>query len=176
MNMMCLHDWHQRSGAVYMTSGVGYGKSKLSAFDAAEIDANILCANAVRVSSFIPPNWHIFNSKTPLLTLTDSGVFLPMAYAHAVANDIKVAAAMAIGINADGTKASIIAEHADINSTRDESLNISEIALEEAFANRSWRIDRVEKIGAEAVAKKGLFACALVAAVFVIDHCGHTEP
>ncbi len=176
MEKICLHNWHQRSGTVYMTSGVGYGQSELSAFDAAEIDANIVCANAVRVSSFIPPNWHIVNSKEHLLRLTDSGVFLPMAYAHAVSNNAKVAAGMAIGVNADSTRASIIGEHAGIDSTREESVNVSEISLKEAFANRSWSIKRVEKVGVEAETREDMFACALVAAVFVIDHCERTEP
>ena len=165
-----MYNWHQRSGTVYMTSGIGYGNSELSAFDAAEIDANIVCANAVKVSSFIPPTWHIINSEDHLSRLTDYGVFLPMAYAHAVSNNTTVAATMAIGVNADGTKASIIAEHADINFSREESLYVSEITLKEAFANRSWRIDRLEEIGVEAKAKENLFACALVAAVFIIDH------
>ena len=74
---MWMHNWHKRFGTVYMTSGVGYGKSELSAFDAAEIDANIVCANAVKVSSFIPPTWRIVNSKDDLLRLTDYGALLP---------------------------------------------------------------------------------------------------
>ncbi len=135
-----MHNWHRISGTVYITSGVGYGKSELSSFDAAEIDANIVCANAVKVSSFIPPKWHIVNSKEHLLRLTDCGVFLPMAYTHAVSNNTKVAATLAIGVNADGTKASIIAEHAGSNVTREESLSVSETSLREAFANRSWRL------------------------------------
>ena len=176
MEKLCIQNGHQRSGTVYMTSGVGYGKSELSAFDAAEIDANIMCANAIRVSSFIPPNWHVVNSKKHLLRLTDSGVFLPMAYAHAVSNKSKVAAAMAIGVNADARKASIIGEYADVKSTREESVNESEISLREAFANRKWSINRVETTGVEGDAREGMFACALVAAVFFVDHFEHTGP
>lgn len=56
--------------------------------------------NVTTVYSFRP------NDNNLLLTLTDSGVFLLMAYVHTVSNDIKVAASIAIGINAEGNKAS----------------------------------------------------------------------
>jgi pyruvoyl-dependent arginine decarboxylase (PvlArgDC) len=49
-----MDNWHLSRGTAYLASGVGYGREKLSAFDAAELDVHIMAANAVKVSSFIP--------------------------------------------------------------------------------------------------------------------------
>jgi len=164
-----MYDWHNRKGKAYVTSGIGYGKTELSAFDAAELNANIVSTNAVKVSSFVPPNWQIVNNKEELGRFTDNGAFLPMAYAYAVSNNSSVAASMLIGVNKDTTKASIIVEHADVNVTTEQSLEQSEICIEEAFSSRSWDINRLEKVTAEANPKNGLHACALVAVVFIVD-------
>ena len=164
-----MYDWHKSPGRAYVTSGIGYGKTELSAFDAAELNANIMSTNAVKVSSFVPPNWQIINSKEELGRFTDNGAFLPMAYAHAVSNRDSVTASVLIGINKDTTKASIIVEHADVNVTTEQSLKQSEICLEEAFVSRGWEIDRLEKVAVEAVPRDGLYACVLVAVIFLID-------
>jgi pyruvoyl-dependent arginine decarboxylase len=164
-----MYDWHKRTGRAYVTSGIGYGKAELSAFDAAELDANIMSTNAVRVSSFVPPNWQIINSKEELGKFTDNGAFLPMAYAYAVSKTSSVVASLLIGINKDTTKASIIMEHADVNATRGQSIEQTEICIEEAFGSRGWEIDRLEKATVEADPRDSLHVCALVAVVFVID-------
>jgi len=164
-----MYDWHKTAGKAYVTSGIGYGKTELSAFDAAEINANIMSTNAVKVSSFIPPNWQIVNSKEEIGKFTDNGAFLPMAYAHAVSNERNVAASIVIGINKDTTKASIISEHADLNVTREQSLEQSTSCLEEVFGSRGWEIERVEKVAVEAVPRDSLYVCVLVAVVFLID-------
>jgi pyruvoyl-dependent arginine decarboxylase (PvlArgDC) len=49
-----MHSRHLTKGTAYLTSGIGYGRDKLSAFDVAELDANIITANTVQVLSFIP--------------------------------------------------------------------------------------------------------------------------
>lgn len=72
------------------------GKTELSAFDAAELDANIISTNAIKVSSFVSPHWKIINSKQKLKRFTDNGAFLPMACAFAVSNTSKVAASISI--------------------------------------------------------------------------------
>jgi arginine decarboxylase len=164
-----MYDWHKRTGRAYVTSGTGYGKTELSAFDAAELNANIISTNAVKVSSFVPPNWQIVKSKEELGRFTDDGAFLPMAYAYAVSNKGSVAASLLIGINKDTTKASIIVEHADVNVTTEQSLEQSEICIQEAFGSRGWEINRFEKLTVEAVSRDSLYACALVAVVFLVD-------
>jgi pyruvoyl-dependent arginine decarboxylase len=164
-----MYDWHKKTGTAFITSGIGYGKTELSAFDAAELDANIISTNAVRVSSFVPPGWRILNSKQALETFTGNGAFLPIAYAHAVSNSNRLAASLLIGINKDGTKPSIITEHADVDVRGEQSLEQSMIALEDAFASRDWQIERTEKVTLEAEPRDGLHACVLVAVVFVVD-------
>jgi arginine decarboxylase len=161
--------WHLSRGTAYLTFGVGYGREKLTAFDAAELDAHIVAANAVKVSSFIPPGWSISLTKAELPPLTDNGAFLPMAYAYGISNDVPVAASLAIGVNRDERQASIIMEHAEIAMSRELSLHISETNVQDAFAARGWTVDRLEKAAVEGRPKDGLYVCALVAVVFIVD-------
>lgn len=164
-----MHHWHLTPGHAYLTSGIGYGRSELSAFDAAELDADILAANAVKVTSFIPPYWQISHNKEALRTLSGNGVFLPMAYAYSVSNSSSVAASLAVGVNKDRHKPSIIMEHAGLDIGKAQSLNVAEIGIRDAFKARHWEIERVEKAAVEAPPKEGLYVCALVAVVFVVD-------
>jgi arginine decarboxylase len=162
-----MDNWLVSRGTAYLTSGVGYGREKLSAFDAAELNAHIVAANAVKVSSFIPPGWNLSLAKADLPPLTDNGAFLPMAYAYSISNDAPVAASLAIGVNRDERQASIIMEHAEVAMSRELSLHISETNVQDAFAARGWTIARLEKAAVEARPKGGLYVCALVAVVFI---------
>ena len=164
-----MYNWHLSSGNAYLTSGIGYGRAKLSAFDAAELNANILSTNAVKVSSFIPPGWRITHDKDALIKLTDNGAFLPIAYAYSISNHYSVAASLAIGVNKDPQKASIIMEHADLELTQEASLKESEICVQDAFKARNWEIERLDKIAISANPRDELYVCALVAVVFVVD-------
>ena len=166
---MPMYNWHRTTGRAYVTSGIGYARKRLSAFDAAELDANILSTNAVKVSSFVPPNWQIINSKEDLRRFTDNGVFLPMAYAYAVSNSRKIAASVVIGVNKDISKASIIMEHADLNFTREQSFKESEMGIQDAFTSRCWEIGRLEKVAVEATPRDSLYVCVLVAVLFFVD-------
>ena len=170
-----MYDWHKTTGKAYITSGIGFGKTELSAFDAAEIDANIISTNAVKVSSFVPPTWQIINNKEELRLYTDNGAFLPMAYAYAVSNRSNVAASLLVGINKDATKASIIVEHADVHVTGHDSLEQSMSGIEEVFGARGWEYDRLEKVAVEDAPRQGLYVCALVAVVFLIDQTNNKE-
>ncbi len=60
-------------------------------------------------------------------------------------------------------------EHADVNVTREQSIEQTEICIEEAFGSRGWEIDRIEKAAVEAAPRDSLHVCVLVAVVFVID-------
>jgi len=163
-----MHNWHLMKGTAYLTSGIGYGRERLAAFDAAELNANIIAANAVQVSSFIPPAWKISRDKNTLQQVTGAGVFLPIAYAYSAANDRPVAASLAIGVNQNPQQASIIMEHAGVGMTREEALGISKINVQDAFEARHWLIDRFETVATGAAPKDGLYVCALVAVVFIV--------
>lgn len=164
-----MYNWHFAPGAAYLTSGIGFGRTTLSAFDAAELNAGILATNAVKVSSFIPPGWRIVHDERALRKFTDKGVFLPMAYAYSVSNRCSVAASLVVGVNKAPQKASIITEHAGQDITGEESCHESETSLQDAFKARLWEVERLEKLVAAAKPKDGLYVCALVAAVFLTD-------
>ncbi len=171
-----MHNWNKKSGRAYVTSGIGYGKTKLAAFDRAELNANIISTNAIKVSSFIPPNWEIIKDSKGLKKLSDRGVFLPMAYAFEISKDEKVSASVIIGINKDKSKASIIAEHAYVGISKEESLKDSESCLKETFLFRNWQLDRMEKIAVEAEPKDGFYVCALVAVLFFPNEIWRRPP
>lgn len=162
-----MFDWHRAAGTAYLTSGIGYGRAELSAFDAAELDANIRAANAVKASSFVPPGWRIVNGKAGLEAFTDRGVFLPMAYAYAASRGRNVAASVAIGVNKDATRASIIMEHAGEDRTASQSLALSTGCVQEAFAARGWEPGRIEEVAVAGAPRDGRYVCVLVAVVFV---------
>jgi pyruvoyl-dependent arginine decarboxylase (PvlArgDC) len=90
-----------------------------------------------------------------------------MAYAYSVSNDCSVAASLVIGVNKVPQMPSIIMEHAGCAITREESLLESEINVHDAFKARNWTFDRLEKIAIDAHPRDGLYACALVAVVFI---------
>lgn len=169
-----MYDWHKKTGKAFLTSGIGYGKTELSAFDAAERDANIVAANAIKASSFIPPHWQIVDSKEQLASHTDNGVFLPMAYAFAASNTHNVAASLLVGINRNKSEASIIIEHGDVNFTKQRSLEKSMVCLEDIYRSRGWAFASVEQIAVEGAPRQNQYVCALVAAVLLVDHPGKT--
>ncbi len=159
----------KKTGKAYITSGVGCGKTRLAAFDKAELDACIISTNAIKVSSFVPPNWEIVDDRQTLKTITDAGAFLPMAYAFETSKDKNVSASVIIGLNKDKSKASIITEHAEVGTNKERSLRDSESSLKQAFEFRNWELDNIVKVAVEAEPKNGLYACALVAVLFFPD-------
>ncbi len=161
-----MHSWHTRKGTVFVTSGVGYGKTSLSAFDAAELDAKIHATNAIRVTSFVPPHWSISKQQDRLATMSGKGAFLPMAYQYAISVKESVAACLVIGINADLEQASIIMEHAETGMEPEALQQIAQESVCEVFRFRGWTIADFVKSEAFGKPKDGLFVCALVAALY----------
>ncbi|MGR8933109.1 MAG: pyruvoyl-dependent arginine decarboxylase [Gammaproteobacteria bacterium] len=161
--------WHLTPGYACLTSGIGYGRTELAAFDAAELDANILAANAVKVTSFIPPYWHISRQSEVLRQHTGKGVFLPMAFAYQASDCSSIAAALAIGVNHDRRQPSIIMEYAGLGIVKEQALQETEIGVREAFKARHWAMERMETVVVEATPKDQLYACVLVAVVFIVD-------
>lgn len=51
---------------IYITTGVGFGKTPLSAFDGALMDAGVMNFNLVVLSSVIPPSTEIVHEKMPV--------------------------------------------------------------------------------------------------------------
>jgi arginine decarboxylase len=51
---------------IYLTTGVGYGKNPLSAFDGALADAGVMNFNLIVLSSVIPPATEVVHEKMPV--------------------------------------------------------------------------------------------------------------
>jgi arginine decarboxylase len=51
---------------IYLTTGVGYGKTPLSAFDGALADAGVMNFNLIVLSSVIPPATEVVHEKMPV--------------------------------------------------------------------------------------------------------------
>lgn len=164
--ILIMREWHKKSGKAYLTYGVGYGKTELAAFDAAELDAGIMATNAIRVTSFVPPNWEIISDKDAIKKLTGQGRFLPMAYAFAASKNEVVSAALAIAVNKNNNEASIITEHAEKGIGKGACLATTVECVQETFKFRNWEYAKIEKAATEAAPRDGLYACALVAVLF----------
>lgn len=162
-----MHSWHRNGGTVFVTAGTGYGKTALSAFDAAELNAKILATNAIRVTSFVPPGWTIVRDGTALAAASGDGAFLPMAYQYAVSHTERVAACLMIGVNADHHRASIVMEHAETGIDPQTLRSTAKESVEEVFHARGWKIADFVVADAYGEPRDGLFVCALVAAIYV---------
>lgn len=162
-----MHTWHRNGGTVFVTAGMGYGKTALSAFDAAELDAKILATNAIRVTSFVPPGWTIVRDGAALAAASADGAFLPMAYQYAVSRTERVAACLMIGVNADRHRASIVMEHAETAIDPQMLQDTAKESVEEVFRARKWKIADIVMADAHGEPRDGLYVCALVAAIYV---------
>lgn len=163
---LMMHDWNKVTGTAYVTAGVGYGKTPLAAFDAAEVAAKITATNAIRVTSFVPPGWTIVTDTHRLETLSDKGAFLPMAYQFECSDSQKVAASLVIGRNADDKQASIIMEHAQAGIDPDALRAIARDSVTEVFATRDWKIKEYVEIAVGGAPKDGLYVGVIVAVLF----------
>lgn len=161
-----MHDWNKVTGTAYVTAGVGYGKTPLAAFDAAEVAAKIVATNAIRVTSFVPPGWRISMNTDRLETLSDKGAFLPMAYQFECSDSRKVAASLVIGRNANDAQASIIMEHAQVGIDPDALQTIARDSVKEVFDGRGWEIKEYIDIAVGGEPKEGFYVGAIVAALF----------
>ncbi len=161
-----MHNWNKVTGTAYITAGVGYGKTPLAAFDAAEVSAKIIATNAIRVTSFVPPGWNIVSDTTDLAGLSDKGAFLPMAYQFECSDTQSVAASLVIGRNADDKQASIIMEHAQLGIEPEALRAIAHDSVTEVFDGRGWKIKEYVEIAVGGKPKDGMFVGAIVAVLF----------
>jgi len=114
----------------FITAASAEGKTKLTAFDTALLNANIGNVNLLRVSSILPPGAEF----TPGLTIP-AGSLVPVAYGSIV-SDIpgdKIAAAVGIGISEDSF--GVIMEFSG-RCGKDEAEEMIRKMVTEAFATR----------------------------------------
>ena len=158
---------HERKGVAVVTVGKGMGSNHLSAFDNAELSANILALNAVKFSSFIPPGWVISTDKFLLSEHTHSGKCLPMAYEFAHSTTNVVSAVVVVGVPKNKTKPCIIMEYSSKKLTKEELVEKAIEGVREVFSFRGWELEKIVTKAVEVVPKKNQYACALAAVVFI---------
>ena len=165
---------HEKEGTAIITAGIGYGKSRLDAFDRAELDANINAVNAVKFSSFIPPKWEISFDKE-ILDKNMCGRCLPMAYEYKSSATGLSAAAISVGVPKDKEKPCIVMEHTSSNLTAKELEKETEKSVREVFRFRKWALKKTLSKSVEILPKKNKFGCALVAVVYLPEKIYHAN-
>ncbi len=119
--------------------GKGEGKSKLTAFDAALLDAGIGNTNLLRVSSVLPPRCEL--REKPELSF---GMLLPVAYGTISSNQKgqRISAAIGVGIPEDPDCFGMIMEFSGTCSA-EEAASAVEAMVREAFEMRGIRLREV---------------------------------
>ncbi|MEW6242872.1 MAG: arginine decarboxylase, pyruvoyl-dependent [Bacillota bacterium] len=147
-------------GKYTLVAGVGEGEKKLTAFDAALLDAGIGNYNLIKVSSILPPG-----AKRMSELDVPPGALLPAAFGTIV-SDIKgerLAAAVGVGVSKDSF--GMIMEYASVCSKEEAVAKVKQM-VEEAFANRGMEIQELWTMGAEHVVDR---VGAVIAAVALWD-------
>jgi len=123
-----------------LSVGKGEGKEKLTAFDAALLDAGIGNMNLLRVSSVLPPRCvYVGDLDMPL------GSLLPIAYGS-ITSDVPgetIAAAIGVGIPDDPDSFGMIMEFSGFCKA-DEAAQRVESMVVEAFDMRSLKLKEVK--------------------------------
>ncbi|NLU42938.1 MAG: arginine decarboxylase, pyruvoyl-dependent [Firmicutes bacterium] len=133
-----------------IVAGHSEGKTKLTAFDKALLDAGIGNLNLLKVSSILPPNAECVEKlEIPPGSLT------PTAYGSFVSDVSDQLIAAAVGVGFSKSDYGVIMEFGGICSKQDAEDKIRQM-VEEAFETRGLELDkvmikgvehRVEKIG-----------------------------
>jgi arginine decarboxylase len=153
---------------VFITSGVGWGETSLTAFDKALLDAGIGDLNLIRVTSIVPPGAKVTELKqTDVPLFLKAGMLAPTVYSSITSEtaDKVISSALAIGVPRDRERCGVIFE-----ATRaDTAENVRQIALnmvEEALKERGLEADNIFAVSAETTVTEGV-GCALCAALML---------
>lgn len=127
-------------GKYALAVGKGEGGKKLTAFDAALLDAGIGNMNLLRVSSVLPPGC-VFESEVeqPL------GALLPVAYGS-ITSDVKgetISAAIGVGVPENPDDSGMIMEFSGFCEADEAARNVEEM-VREAFEMRQVKLKEVK--------------------------------
>ena len=160
-------------GIVYPFASLGYGISKLDAFDDAEVRAGIEALNAIRYTSFVPVGprgrWKI-EDNPGLLKVIRRGDALPMPFEAVYSPSDYVSAAIAIGLNEDPMKPGLIMEYAQIDISEEYLEGLAVKSLKRAFERREhlgWKLDKIVTKRMGGNTKHNLVSCAFAGAIFI---------
>ena len=128
-----------RGPTIYVSHGPGTGRTELSAFDAALVDAGVGDFNLVRLSSVVPPGTRVVEVDRLEQGYGDHGDLLYCVYAeaHAVMPGHEAWAGVAWSLRDDGSGAGLFVEH-EAPSHEQLELDLT-LSLEDLSATRGHR-------------------------------------
>ena len=150
---------------IYITEGVGSGRTEKSAFDAALFDAGVANYNILELSSVIPDGSRIIVEKINRNAVSEHGHKLYAVLAHQTAGVRGEGAYAGIGwVKDERTDGGLFVEHH--GKTEDEVGNLIRFSLEDMVQYR--KTHKFGPIGSKIAGTKcdGDYACALVCAYY----------
>lgn len=140
-----------------ITAGAAEGKTKLTAFDNALLNAGIGNVNLVRISSILPPG--ALQDQDLVLPI---GSLVPTAYGSIACDEPGTQIAAAVGVGLSRDTFGVIMEYSGKCSKKEAEEKVL-MMLEESFAGRGLELVRTEVCSVEHTVKK--IGCALAAVV-----------
>jgi len=137
-----------------LAAAASVGRTRLTAFDRALLDAGVGNMNLIRVSSVLPPG-AVYRAALD----TPPGTLLPIAYGTISSAVAGRTIAAAVGVGVARSSFGMIMEFSGECSRAEAERAVREM-VEEAFANRSLGLDEVKVVGAEITVPEGGVACA----------------
>jgi len=145
-------------GKVTLVSGFGVGKTDLTAFDKALLQAGVGNLNLIRVSSILPPGVRLIDRLD-----IPPGSLTPAAYGSIVSDQVGTLIAAAIGVGLARSSSGMIMEYSGTCGL-DKAEGLVRTMIEEAFAARGLELVEVRVKGAEAQVQEhtSVFAGAIL--------------
>jgi len=148
----------KRPRAISVVAGSGEGRTELTAFDRALMDAGIANLNFLRVTSILPAG----TAVVPVPAL-EPGTLTPAVYARIASHTPgeRIAAAVGVGVSPDAY--GVIMEYSH-SGTGENAEGIVRSMVEEAMALRDLPLERVVVAVKEHVVQR--IGCVVAAVVF----------
>ena len=148
----------ERPSAVSVVAGSGEGRTELTAFDRALMDAGIANLNFIRVTSILPAGVRM----VPVPSFAPGGL-TPAVYARIVSHTPGERIAAAVGLGLSKHSYGVIMEY-EHPGAADNAEAIVRGMVEEAMAVRDLPIDNIIVAAKDHVVQR--IGCAIAAAVF----------
>ncbi len=144
--------------AISVVAGSGEGRTELTAFDRALMDAGIANMNFLRVTSILPAGAEVISIRK-----FAAGTLIPAVYARIASHTPGERIAAAIGIGVCRGDHGVVMEHTVVGTARDAEVAVRAM-VEEAMAFRELRVDDII-VGCKAHVVQRV-GCAVAAVVF----------
>ncbi len=144
--------------AISVVAGSGEGRTELTAFDRALMDAGIANMNFLRVTSILPAGAEVISVRKFI-----PGTLIPAVYARIASHTPGERIAAAIGVGVCRGDHGVVMEHTVVGTARDAEVAVRAM-VEEAMAFRELRVDDII-VGCKAHVVQRV-GCAVAAVVF----------